>query len=93
MGCWRTIEHRPGLRILCFRFRHPSYSLHAPEMDTLIPSESSYPSIVASVYRMHMSMLLNTKRARMRRNASLNKVRRKGTEDAMMKIGGSASDG
>ncbi|KAL1792842.1 hypothetical protein ACET3X_009349 [Alternaria dauci] len=86
LECRKTAEHGSRLRILRFGFRHPIYPPHTPEMDVLGLSKDLYLSIITSIDRMHTSMRLNTKCPGMYMIASLNSVRRKGTEDAVMKL-------
>jgi hypothetical protein len=85
LECRKTTEQGSRLRIMRFGFRHPIYPPHTPEMEVLGLSKHAYQAILANFDRMHTSMRLNTRCPGMYVVASLNKVRRKGTEDALMK--------
>jgi len=85
LECRQTVERGTRLRVLRFSFRHPIYPPHTPEMDALGLNKHAYHAILTDIDRMHTKMRLNTRCPGMYVLASLMKVRRKGTKDAVMK--------
>ncbi|RMZ74296.1 hypothetical protein GMOD_00003313 [Pyrenophora seminiperda CCB06] len=86
LECRKTAEQGSRLRILRFGFRHPLYPPHTPEMDTFGLSKDAYQSIITNIDNLHTHMQLNTKCPGSYLVASLNKVRRRGTNDALAKV-------
>lgn len=85
LECLQTVERGTRLRLLRFAFRHPIHPPHTPEMDALGLNKHAYHAVLTNLDRMHSSMRLNSRCPMMRIVSSLNKVRRKGTKDAVMK--------
>ena len=86
LECRKTTEHGSRLRIVRFGFRHPIYPPHTPEMDTFGLSKDAYQTIIADIDNFHTHVQLNTKCPGSYMVASLNKVRRRSTNDALMKV-------
>jgi hypothetical protein len=86
LECRKTTEQGSRIRILRFGFRHPIFPPHTPEMETLGLSRDAYQSIVTDIDSIHTKVLLNTKCPGMYVLASLNKVRRRSTEDALIRV-------
>ncbi|KAE8845967.1 hypothetical protein HRS9139_00534 [Pyrenophora teres f. teres] len=86
LECRKTTEHGSRLRIVRFGFRHPIYPPHTPEMDTLGLSKDAYQSIIADIDNFHTNVQLNTKCPGSYMVASVNTVRKRSTNDALMKV-------
>lgn len=86
LECRRTIEHGSRLRILRFGFRHAIYPPHTPEMEELGLSKSAYQAIIATMADIHSKAQFCTKCPVSYLLSSLNKIRRRSTEDALMKV-------
>ncbi|KAE8872797.1 hypothetical protein PTNB73_01948 [Pyrenophora teres f. teres] len=78
--------NRARLRIVRFGFRHPIYPPYTPEMDTLGLSKDAYQSIIADIDNFHTNVQLNTKCPGSYMVASVNTVRKRSTNDALMKV-------
>jgi len=85
LECRQTVERGTRLRVLRFGFRHPIYPPHTPEMNALGLNKHAYHAILTDIDRMHTKLRLNTRCPGMYVVASVMKVRRKGTKDAVMK--------
>ncbi len=86
LECRKAVDHGSRLRVLRFSFRHPIYPPHTPEMDTLGLDKHAYQSIVANIDRMSSGMPINTRCPCEYMLDSLNKSRRRGTKEALMKV-------
>jgi hypothetical protein len=86
LECRKTTEQGSRLRILRFGFRHPIFPPHTPEMETLSLSRDAHQSIVADIDSIHTKVQLNTKCPGMYLLVSLNKVRRRSTKDALVRV-------
>ncbi|KAF7571055.1 hypothetical protein A1F94_006018 [Pyrenophora tritici-repentis] len=86
LECRKTTENGSRLRIVRFGFRHPIYPPHTPEMDTLGLSKDAYQTIIADIDNFHSHVQLNTKCPGSYMVASVNTVRKMGTNDALMKV-------
>jgi hypothetical protein len=86
LECRKTTEHGSRVRILRFGFRHPIYPPHTPEMEMLGLGKNTYQSIISNIDSFHTKVQLNTRCPGMYMVASLNKVRRRSTEDALTRV-------
>ncbi|KAF2036091.1 hypothetical protein EK21DRAFT_83805 [Setomelanomma holmii] len=86
LECRKTIEHGSRLRILRFGFRHAIYPPHTPEMEELGLSGSAYQEILSNIADIHWRAQFATKCPVSYFLSSLNKFRRRSTEDALMKV-------
>ncbi|CAO2651074.1 Nn.00g093710.m01.CDS01 [Neocucurbitaria sp. VM-36] len=86
LECRRTVEHGSRLRILRFGFRHAIYPPHTPEMSALGLTREAYQTIISNIDTIHTQSQLNTKRPMSYLMASLNKIRKRSTEDTLMKV-------
>jgi hypothetical protein len=86
LECRRTIEHGSRLRILRFGFRHAIYPPHTPEMEALGLSETDYQTVISNIADIHTNTQLFIKCPVSYMLASWNRIRRRSTEDALLKV-------
>ncbi|KAF1832120.1 hypothetical protein BDW02DRAFT_571365, partial [Decorospora gaudefroyi] len=86
LECRKTTEHSSRLRVLRFAFRHPIYPPHTPEMAALGLSRDAYHSIITDIDNIHTRVQMSTRCPGSYIIASLNKVRRRSTEDALKRV-------
>jgi hypothetical protein len=86
LECRKTVEQGFRLRILRFGFRHAIYPPHSPEMDELGLTEERYQTILSTIADIRTSVQLCTKCPVSYLLSSLNKIRRRSTEDALIKV-------
>ncbi|KAF1852133.1 uncharacterized protein K460DRAFT_373981 [Cucurbitaria berberidis CBS 394.84] len=87
LECRRNVERGSRLRILRFGFRHSIYPPHTPEMSALGLTKGAYQTIISNIESIQTHAQLSTHDSRLScLMASLNKLRRRGTEDALMKV-------
>jgi hypothetical protein len=86
LECRRTIEQGSRLKLLRFGFRHALYPPHTPEMEELGLSEEQYQTIISTIGDIKASAQLCTKCPMSYVLSSLNKIRHRSTEDALMKV-------
>ncbi|KAH7090244.1 hypothetical protein FB567DRAFT_438099 [Paraphoma chrysanthemicola] len=86
LECRKTIENGSRLRILRFGFRHALYPPHTPEMEELGLSKAGYQAVISNIAEIHSKAQFSTKCPFSYFLSSLNKIRRRSAEDALMKV-------
>ncbi|KAJ4368905.1 hypothetical protein N0V83_005987 [Neocucurbitaria cava] len=86
LECRKTIEHGSRLRLVRFGFRHAIYPPHTPEMSALGLTREAYQTIISKIDAIYTQSQLSTKRPMSYLMASLNKIRKRSTEDVLMKV-------
>jgi hypothetical protein len=86
LECRKIVEQGSRLRILRFGFRYAIYPIHTPEMEELGLTKSRYQKIISDIADIHTNAQLYTKCPISYLLSSLNKIRRRSTEDALMKV-------
>ncbi|KAF2829976.1 hypothetical protein CC86DRAFT_276302, partial [Ophiobolus disseminans] len=86
LECRKTIEYGARLRILRFGFRHAIFPPYTPEMEELGLSKAAYQIIISNIADIHANLTWSTKCPVSYMLSSLSKIRRRSTEDALMKV-------
>ncbi|KAF1916953.1 hypothetical protein BDU57DRAFT_450408 [Ampelomyces quisqualis] len=86
LECRRTIEHGSRLRLVRFGFRYTLYPPHTPEMEELGLTEEKYHDILSTIGDIQANAQLCTKYPMSYLLSSLNKIRHRSIEDALMKV-------
>jgi hypothetical protein len=86
LECRKTIEQGSRLRILRFGFRHAIFPVHTPEMEELGLTKERYQTIISEIAGIRTSAQLCTKCPMSYLISTVNKVRRRTPEDALMKV-------
>jgi hypothetical protein len=86
LECRKNVEQGSRLRILRFGFRYAIYPVHTPEMEELGLTKSRYQTIISDITDIHTSAQLYNRCPIPYLLSSLNKIRCRSTEDALMKV-------
>jgi hypothetical protein len=86
LECRKTVEQGSRLRMLRFGFRHAIHPPHTPEMEELGLSKDRYQTILSTIADIRSSVQLCTKCPISYLLSSVNRIRRRSTEDALVKV-------
>jgi len=86
LECRKTVERGYRLRIASFGFRHPIYPLHTPEMEELGLTLEAYHTIIDTIEGIRQNYKPNANEFLPHYLDAWSKLRRRGAEDAMVKV-------
>jgi hypothetical protein len=86
LECRKTTERGSRLRILRFGFRHAIFPVHTPEMEELGLTKARYQTIISDIADIRTCAQLCTKCPISYLLSTINKIRRRNSEDALMKV-------
>jgi hypothetical protein len=86
LECRKTTEQGSRLRILRFGFRHAIFPVHTPEMEELGLTRARYQTIISDIADIRTCAQLCTKCPISYLLFTINNIRRRSSEDALMKV-------